>query len=167
MMMRFAVFIPCSIAFKDIFSLLTLCILEAHLTIFARFNRLKHPLRCCFYIASYSVVKRVSVSMKNRLVMLKKWVGLLFLGVSLLMTPMLASACTSFPSPWACYPGPWNSWRHHHDWHHHKNNGAILGLLAVGAVAGVIIGAAASQSAKRPHCWIEVHHHRRYRVCSR
>ncbi len=66
------------------------------------------------------------------------------------------------------FPGRWS--HHHrqrwHHWHRHANTDAALGILAVGAVAGVIIGAVANSNQSR-HCWTEIHHHTRYRYCDR
>ncbi len=89
---------------------------------------------------------------------IQKTITMGLLSGAILLAPSLASA---------------HGWGHHHwrRWHHrttyyHSDPGAILGLLAVGTVAGVIIGAAANDSHEHYRsCRTVIRHHRRVRIC--
>lgn len=91
---------------------------------------------------------------------IKKVFVSLSISIAFGLIPLSASA---HPYPGAC---PHHHWHHWHHWHHSSNADAALGILAVGAVAGIIIGAAASAS-NHSQCWTQIHHHKRYRYCER
>ncbi|MDF1795303.1 MAG: hypothetical protein P1U63_02070 [Coxiellaceae bacterium] len=91
---------------------------------------------------------------------IKKLVLISLLGISVAIAPSLASAHRHYE------PRHWHRWQRHHYWRHNRTDpGAVLGLLAIGTVAGVIIGAAANDSHHYRRCWTEIQHHRRVRIC--
>ncbi len=91
---------------------------------------------------------------------IKKIVAVTVLGLSVAIAPSLASAHRHYG------PRHWHHWQRRHFWRHtHTDPGAVLGLLAIGTVAGVIVGAAANDSHHYRRCQTEIRHHRRVRVC--